>query len=310
MELILGIDVGADNIRSVLFSMNGNIIDETKLPTEPRSTGKNIISKINYLIKRFKTKHLKCIGIGVPGPIDRKSGIIYPVNIPGLYGFKIMDALNSFNIPINIENHANCFVLAEQKFGAAKNHNHVLGVTMGCSLSGGLILNGDLYRGRDGAAGEIGHMTIDKEGYLCNCKNKGCFEMYVSGEAIEFRTHRHIQARDIPTRMPDDVDVVEIIESSRKGDKLAKKIMDDTGKYLGIGISSLINIFNPEIIVLGGAVAKAFPAFKKSMMNEIKSRSLKPANNVKIVRFKLEHPGAFGAAFSALKTYFPDESLK
>lgn len=296
MDYVIGVDIGATKIHSALVSLNGKIIKEYKTLTEADKPRDFILSKIKHSIKELWTKEVVGIGIGIPGPFD-KNGKSYPPNIPSLRGINLSKILKSYKVPIETENDSNCFVLGEFLFGTAKRHNNVIGLTLGTGVGGGIIIDNDIYHGRDGAAGEFGHITIDRDGYLCNCGNHGCLEMYVSGTAIEMRTHRHIKIKDIPTSLNEkDVSALKVHYAALKGDKLAKRIMNDTGKYLGIGLSDLINIFNPEIIVLGGTVAKAFGSMKKTFFKTIKERAMLPANKVRVVPTKLKHPGTLGAA--------------
>lgn len=300
MDELIGIDVGGTKIHAARFTAHGVLIDDTKLPTESAvSDKKKFISKLHFCIKQLMNKDVIAIGIGIPGPIDIKTGKVYPPNIPCINGVSLRKELKEYGVPIWVENDTNCFAIGEQRTGAAKGFKNVIGMTMGTGVGGAIIMNDKIYRGRDGAAGEIGHMTIDKEGYLCNCKGRGCLEMYVSGTAIEYRAERHIKAQDIPTKLTGHPKVIDILNYYSKRDKLARKIFDDTGKYLGQGLVSVINIFNPDIIVLGGSVSKALPAFKKTMELEINAKAMQPSKKVKIVRYKLRHPGAWGAAIAA-----------
>lgn len=301
MRKLLGIDVGGTKIHTALFTETGKLLDDLKLPTEADTTKEKIISKIIYSINKFVDKDVVCIGIGFPGPIDHKRQIVYPPNIRPFFGLQMKKAFKEIKLPIFAENDANAFLLAEQRNGAAKGYQNVIGITLGTGVGGAILLNGELYRGRDGSAGEIGHMTIDKGGYLCNCSNQGCLEMYVSGTAIQNRTERHIAANDFSTKMKSGVAVSHIIDYYSKRDKLARQIFENTGKYLGKGLVNIINIFNPDIIVLGGSVSKALPAFKKTMYQEIKKHALWPGKKIKVVRYKLRHPGAWGVALSAFE---------
>jgi glucokinase len=303
MQKIIGIDVGGTKIHAALFTETGKLLDDLKLPTEADTNKEKILSKITYAIQKFASQDVACIGIGFPGPIDHKRQIVYPPNIPPLKGLQLNRAFKNIKIPIFAENDANAFLFAEQRSGAVKGYKNVIGITLGTGVGGSIMIDGELYRGRDGAAGEIGHMTIDKDGYLCNCSNLGCLEMYVSGTAIQNRAERHIAANDFPTKMKSGVQVANIIDFHARRDKLAKQIFENTGKYMGMGLVNVINLFNPDIIVLGGSVSKALPAFQKTMYEEINKHALWPGKKVKVVRFKLLHPGAWGAALSAFEQF-------
>ncbi|MFP4111760.1 MAG: ROK family protein [Candidatus Woesearchaeota archaeon] len=301
MDYVIGIDMGATKIHSALVSMKGKIIEEYKTLTESDKSSEVTISKIRHSISKLWNKDVKAIGIGIPGPIDRKTKKAYPPNIPNIKGINIAKELSEYKDMIVTENDSNCFVLAEHRFGEGRKYNNIIGITLGTGVGGGIIANGQLLLGEKGMASEIGHITIDKDGYLCNCGNHGCLEMYASGTAIEMRTLRHIKIKDIPTRLKEEeVTALKVHYVALKGDKLAKKVMSDTGRYLGIGISALINVFNPGLIVFGGGVSVALPSMNKTLSATIKERAMHPANKVRMVVSRLKHPGTLGAACVAI----------
>jgi glucokinase len=289
--MLIGVDVGGTHIKAVRLQ-GKKILKTVDVPT-PKDK-KKIILVIKDVISELKVKGVKHIGIGIAGPIDRDTGKIYPPNIPALHGVNFFKEFK-YKIPVTIENDANCFVLAEQKMGAGKKHKHVLGITLGTGIGGGIVLNGKLYRGRDGAAGELGHMVIDAQYNSPGYEIKGSFESLCSGRAIENRAHTIIH-QNTHTVLKRSAKVSDMIAAAQQGDSLAKLILADAGTYLGIALASLINIFNPECIVLGGSVAKALPYFRSTMDKQIAQRGMEPGKYVEIVQSKLEMSGAIGAA--------------
>jgi glucokinase len=297
MDYVIGVDIGATKIHSARVSLNGSIVQEYKTMTESSEPTPLILNKIKHSIDEVMTKEVIGVGFGIPGPIDEKTWKCYPPNIPNLKGINFFKKFKHLKLPIAIENDSNCFALAEQKFGQGKGKKNFVGITLGTGVGGGIIIDGKIYKGKNGAAGELGHITIDRDGYLCNCGNHGCLEMYASGTAIQMRTLRHLNIKDIPSRLKEEqMSALKVHYAALRGDKLAKKIMGDTGKYLGIGVSAIINTFNPEIIILGGAVANTYRSFAKSLNATIKERAMTPANKIKVVPSKLKHPGTMGAA--------------
>jgi glucokinase len=306
MKYAIGVDIGGTKIRSALINDSGKVIKKYKTYITSDRSRDAILSKIIHSIKLHMNSDVIGIGIGVPAFVNMKHDKIYTTNISVLQGFNLKKLIKSkFKIPVFIDNDANCFTLAESKFGVAKNYKTILGLTLGTGVGGGIIINGDLFHGKDGFAGELGHICIDKNGYLCNCGNRGCLEMYVSGTAIETRALRHITIRDIPTKLTENNhDVKRIHAYAKKGDKLAKLILDDTAKYLGIGLTSLNNVFNPDLIVLGGSVSKIYPYLRNRVNKTILSFSISPKRKPNIKVSKLKYSGAIGAAYLVFKNEY------
>ncbi len=304
MKYVIGVDLGGTKIHSALIDMNGNIIKEYKTLTQKDKPKEIIINKIKYSINKLKNKNTVAVGIGIPGVIDKLKNKIYPPNIKPLKGTNLFKELDEINLPIFLENDANCFLRAEMEYGVSNKYKNVVALTLGTGLGGAVALNNTIIESDHYSSCELGHMTIDKTGYLCNCGNHGCLEMYVSGTAIERRTRRHINIGDVKTQLDDKkLDTTKIYRSSIIKDKLGKKIMKDTGVYLGIGLTSIINIFNPDIIVLGGSVSKILPEIKAHTIKEIEKRIVNKKLKPKIVRSKIKHAGTVGAGLVAIKNY-------
>jgi glucokinase len=286
-KLIIGLDLGGTKIAAAAATPAGRIVSEIIVPTEAgkghEQVIKNIIKAIDTLA-RSKKSQVGCIGIGVPGPIDFKTGVVIdPPNLPGWKKVNLKKILQKrFKVPVQVDNDANCAALGEALFGAGKKAKDFLYITVSTGIGGGIIINRQIYRGVNGSAGEFGHMIIDPRGYKCGCGNRGDLEAMASGTSIK-------------TRSGEDAMAIHI--RAQQGDKKALKVIEETGKYLGIGIANLVNIFNPEMVVVGGGLSNLGEMLLKPARQEFKKHALKlPAKSVKIVRAELrDKSGLYGA---------------
>jgi glucokinase len=244
----IGVDIGGTNIKAALV-VNGEITKKIKLKT--LGTKEKVIDQILFIIDLLNEERVEVIGVGCPGPADYEKGIIGKTqNIP-LQGTNLKQIISRrFKKKVIIDNDANCFALGEAKRLGLKN---IVVLTLGSGIGGGIIINGELYRGK-GNAGEIGHCTIKFDG--ASGMNQGELEAYVSRKAIK---------RDY----------------GKEPDKLKeKKAWNEIGEKLGIGISNIINTFDPDVVVLGGGISKSFNLFKKGMQKEIDKRAI---SKVKVI---------------------------
>ncbi len=308
---VIGLDIGGTKIEGILAraaagSSLPKVIKKIRLPTEA-AAGRNrvlhnivaaITSLYDYGKQNVSGFRLRGIGIGTAGFLKNSRMEMVP-NIPCLKGVRLRDILSrqllqrKINAPLYIENDSICFALAEFMFGAAKGCKDVIGVIVGTGIGGGLILDGKIYRGRDGGAGHIGHTTVDPNGPMCGCGQKGHFESWCSGKYI---TKRYVAAGG-KIKNPDPRKIFHSKEA------VAGKIMSETYDKFGIAFANLINIFNPEIIVLGGGVSNLPQQFYRKI-NAAAKKYAYPAfsANVKIVKNRLgDSAGVFGAAALALK---------
>ncbi|MCU0641601.1 MAG: ROK family protein [Candidatus Margulisbacteria bacterium] len=285
--MIIGIDLGGTKIAAALAAPTGKIITDVNIPTEAAKGQAQVIDNLkkatDALIRGQKTK-VSCIGIGVPGPIDYETGIVIePPNLPGWKKVNLKKILEKeFKVPVHVDNDANCAALGEAYFGAGRQVRHFIYITISTGIGGGIIIDRKLYRGAIGAAGEFGHMIIDPAGPLCGCGNHGCFEALASGTAIKRRS---------------GMDAIAVELAARQGDATALKVINETAHYLALGIANLVNIFNPEMVILGGGVSKMRELLLNPIRVEFKKYALTlPAKHVKIVRAKLgSESGVLGA---------------
>jgi len=310
----IGIDLGGTKILTAVADDNGEIIARVKLATETElgqeRIKKNIFKSIYKVLEKtdIKIEKIKSIGIGSPGPLNVEKGIIYEsANLP-IKNMEIVDLIEEeTGINTYLQNDANTAALGEKVFGAGKEADDLLYITISTGVGGGIIINGKIYYGHTGNAGEIGHMTVDPTGPQCGCGNYGCLESFSSGTAIKNMAKKAIENDEstLIKKLARDkkLSAKLVAKAAEKGDQKALDIFAKAGYYLGIGIANLVNIFNPEMIILGGGVMKAKGYFLDRAKEEFKKRALKaPADIVKIKEAVLEDEiGVKGAIAVAMQ---------
>jgi glucokinase len=224
------------------------------------------------------------VGIGSPGPLDRVRGVVIVTPNLGWKDFPLRDEVaKRVNLPATLDNDANCATLGEWWCGAAKGGRNVVGLTIGTGIGGGLILEGKLYHGASDVAGEIGHTTIDSTGRRCKCGNYGCLEAYTSGPAIAERARETLEGDGdsiLPSLVDGDLKLITaqtVFEGAKRGDRVATEVVRDTAHFLGVGVSNLLNIFNPDTFVIAGGVTQAGDLHFDPLRAEVRRRAFKPA---------------------------------
>lgn len=285
----IGIDLGGSHIAIGVVDNNGVIIEKkerrilAKEKKEICSFIEEYISEnVNEMIQKYK---ISSIGIAIPGTLN-KTTIIKSVNL-GLENYDIVEKLKEkIDLPIKIKNDAKCAALAENKFGSLKNYKRSVFLTLGTGIGGAVIINNELLDTGDLPGMEIGHMVIQKDGLLCNCGNKGCFEKYASMKAFK-NNLRNVLGLDETTRGQELLDMIRNNNSSNKNYLKIEKTVNDFIENLGVGIGNLINLFEPEAIVIGGSFVyfedvllerlKNILIYKPYIFNKRKEIIIKPA---------------------------------
>lgn len=287
---IVGIDLGGTYVKMGIVTPEGKIIARKKLITP---AGGNYKALINLIIKNIPVKKVSGIGFGVPGFVNTEKGIVHTlVNIPGWKNVNLQSIMEKrTGIPTRIDNDVNCMVLGEVTFGIAKGKRNVFGITLGTGVGGGVVINGKLYRGSSFTAGEVGHVTVLKDGPRCNCGNRGCLEALVGNKRI---VERYKKITKLKGKITPEI----IEEEAKNGNKKAIKIWQETGEYIGIVLAGIVNVLNPELIVIGGGIAGAGNLIMKSIRNTVQQRSVAVARDTVQVKFsKLgNNAGILGAA--------------
>ncbi|MCX7882186.1 MAG: ROK family glucokinase [Brevinematales bacterium] len=263
MELFVGIDLGGTAIKLGLVSRDGKLVKTHQVPTKAESRERDIIvSNLKEALHSLLSgmEGVKAIGIGVPGGVDKKHGMIrFMPNIQPLENYALADDLEkSFGIPVAIDNDANNAARGEYIFGAGKKYRDFVLITLGTGIGGGIFINGDVYGGVANFAGEVGHMKIVPEGRPCGCGLNGCWEAYGSATAmIKRATGLVAMGKHTTLARVGEMSAKVIFDEAKKGDALALEVVDEACRYLGIGVANLIHLFNPEAVIVGGGVSHA-----------------------------------------------------
>ena len=265
----IGIDVGGTNVKIALVDDSGKIIYSNSVPTRAEMgyeyTVNNIKQAIYDLLKETKleAKEIEGIGFGFPGQVDYKSGVVrLAPNIPGWVDVPIAKMIeDEFHIPTRVDNDVRCAALGELKYGAGKGCENLICITVGTGIGSGLIVNGKLVRGASNAAGEIGHIKLQiHDGPICGCGDTGCMEAFASGPAIVAMAEEYILGGKSTKyrEMANGGDITPFIvaEAAKAGDPVARRIFSRIGEYIGIGMASVVNLLNPEKIIIGGGVGE------------------------------------------------------
>jgi glucokinase len=269
-----------------------SVVAPTSEPTQGEAGAGDVLDRLVGLAERVMTETLRevagaeivGVGVGAPGPLDTKRGIVLLTPNLGWVDLPLRQIIRDrLGLPAALDNDANCAVLGEWWVGAARGSRHAIGITIGTGIGGGLILDGKLYHGASDVAGEIGHTTIDVEGRRCKCGNYGCLEAYASGPNIALRAVEEIQAGAVsmlPSLVGGDLKKVTaqtVYRAAKDGDELALEVVNDTARFLGVGIGNLLNVFNPEVVVVMGGVTLAGDHLFVPLRRETARRAFKPA---------------------------------
>lgn len=307
-EVVFVADLGGTHLRVATVDRNGKIYYRQMQPTPKAEKPNEIVRALIDAVhesERMTAEQgglISAVALAVPGTVNVAEGVVVKApNVPCLDGFRLSAALESeLEWPVILENDANAAAIGEMWQGAGRGHRTLICVTLGTGVGGGIILDGKLWRGADGSAAEIGHIGVDPfAGVACMCGSRGCLEVYASATAI-VRMTREARPR-YPTSMlhdTEDLTSQKIYQAGREGDELAIEVFRRMGVYLGIGLASLINVLNPEIVVIGGGLSNGWDLFEKHMHQQVIERAFPiPARRVKIVLAECgDDAGLLGAA--------------
>ena len=290
---MLGIDIGGTNLVVGAVTedgtgMRGYHTEPTGAPDGPDVVIDRIIRMARTAIETTQAEDPRAkilgVGIGSPGPLDRKKGLV--IFTPNLRwkNMPLRDRIaKGLGLDAALDNDANCAMLGEHWVGAARGARDAVCFTIGTGIGGGIVVDGKLVHGASDAAGEIGHITVEINGRRCGCGNDGCLEAYASGPAIARRAMEMVDAgasSDLPIMVngqPSAITAQTVFEAAARGDALADEIVRDTARYLGVGIANMLNILNPEVVVVCGGVTQAGDHLFVPLRREVARRAFKTA---------------------------------
>ncbi|GAA0737466.1 ROK family protein [Clostridium oceanicum] len=307
-KYVIGVDLGGTKIYTALVDLEGNIIKENTIKTEAHKGDIEVLNKImktiDSVLENVNLDEVKAIGIGSPGPLDVKKGIIVSSSNLPFENFNLVKPIkDKYKLPTFLDNDANAATLAEFMFGSGKGTENMIFITASTGIGAGAILNGKIYRGNTSNALELGHTIVMKDGPRCGCGNNGCAESLGSGTAIMKKAIEACKSNVLTSlKEYDEVTAKEVFQEAAKGDKVSKEILRFCLSYLGITVANAINIFDPEMVVIGGGVTNGGKIVFDIIEDEVENICLKAiSDNCSIKKAKLEgKAGVLGAAALAI----------
>ncbi len=307
----VGIDFGGTNVKVGLVSSTGRVVRSRVLSSQDVGRPSRFVEGVGRSVESLTQtvglapSQLRGVGIGAPGPVDAARGLIhFLVNVPGWREVPLAQQLQRrLRCQCLIDNDVNLVTLGEWRFGAGRGAKQLVCLTLGTGVGGGLVIDGKLYRGAAGAAGEIGHMVIDPHGRRCACGSRGCLEAQVGTAAVLEQGRRAIRRGAGPLRRlaheaQGRLTPALVSQAARSGDAAARKIWTDLGRSLGVGLANVVNLLNPDRIVIGGGLSNAWGLFYPTLVETVLAQAMDvSARSVRIVRAQLgDHAGVVGAA--------------
>ena len=286
---VVGVDIGATHVRLVLADFSAHILDEIEVPCDIRLGPDACLSKVDTHLRELISRadlalsDILAVGIGVPGPVVAEAGMVSaPPIMPGWDNFPIRDFLqSSWDCSVSLNNDAELGALGEWAYGAGRGERHLAFVKVGMGVGSGLLLDGRIYAGATGCAGEIGHITISDNGPLCACGNHGCLSALAGGGAIASKARQAVQdgrRTQLTTINPaENISASDVSRAASLGDLVAQQIVTEAGTYLGIAIADLVNLLNPSLVVVGGGVSQMGDLLLEPIRRTVRERSLRPA---------------------------------
>jgi len=316
---IVGVDLGGTSINVGLVPYDGGtVLGMRSMPTESDRGAKFVVDRMIAMIRASMKDGAReagidqdliiGIGLGSPGPLDRATGTVIETPNLGWRNFPLRDLVsNAIGLDAVLDNDANAATLGEWWLGAGRGSKMLLGITIGTGIGGGIVIDGRVFHGASDVAGEVGHMTIDANGRRCNCGSYGCLEAYASGPAIAARAVEGLEAGR-PSLIPDMVDgdlaritAATVSEAIVAGDIYGAEVMRETAKFLGLGIANLINILNPDMVVVSGGVTRAGEHLFEPLRAEVHRHAFSPA--AQACRIGSSELGDMAGVIGAAATY-------
>ena len=285
-DFSVGVDLGGTNLRIAAISTDGRLLEKVNLSTKVALSPDQVIGEMCDAIQRLSDQHrsggaLVGAGIGIPGIIDLEAGVVQKsANLPNWSGYPVRDAIERrLGTRICMDNDAKLAALGEQWLGAARGVDDMAMITLGTGIGGAIVLDGKIFHGMNGMAGEFGHITIDPDGVPCGCGNRGCVERYASATAIVRMAREAIESGEAPelakaANSGEEFSAKAIYDLAIEGDEAAQRIFQRFGRALGMMLADIVNVLNLDMYVIGGGVVSAWDAFAPAMFEELHQRSV------------------------------------
>ncbi len=300
---VVGVDVGATKIAAGVVSPEGKVLGRVRRPTG--KTPEKLLSGIVQVVSEVRDGfEVDAVCVAVPGLLlSQESMVVYSPNLHAVEGIRLKDELEpEIKLPLTLENDNSAAAWGEFRFGAGRGTEHLVFVGLGTGIGGGIVIHGQLLRGAQGAGGELGHVTIQANGPRCACGNRGCLEAFASGTAIGRR------AREVASERPNsalgqlyaDREVLgeDVTRLASEGDEVSLSVLKEVGRWLGIGLAGFVNVFNPEVVVVGGGAMGGGELMLESAREEVRVRARLPNRDQVEVKRAMLGPdsGVLGAA--------------
>ncbi len=294
-DIAIAVDLGGTQLRAALVDDAGSIFERDSVLTDAEAGPDKVVQQIGELVEKVKAKAtgLKILGVGVssPGPLDTEKGLA--LSLPTLRGFTefpLRDALQTtLQMDVKLENDGIAAAIGEWRFGAGQGLFNLVYVTVSTGVGGGVIVDNHVMRGRKGMGGHVGHMAIEPDGLLCNCGNRGCIEAYAAGPAFTARARKRMGNPSITTK--------DVFSAAKSGDASALELVDHEAKLLGLCFTSLLHLFSPEILVMGGGLSNEFEALYPAIRAYMDANAMAAFKDVPLVKARLgDNSGLIGAA--------------
>lgn len=313
MAYVIGMDLGGTFIKAAALDPNGNVNARSRVPTEVKGGREKVVANMLTIVKDLERemggKTPTGLGVGVPGVLDLEGGIVIKSpNFPDWNGFPLREKLlKTLPYPVVLENDANAAAVGEQWLGAGRGEASFLFITLGTGVGGGLIINGALWKGTKGKAGEFGHLVVEPDGPLCGCGGHGCLEVYASAQGTvrmvrdALRGGKASLIGELADKGEKVIDPELVAQAALQGDSLALEVYRKLGRYLGIAIVDVINLLDIKCFILGGGISHAFPYFIGPLMQEVKERIFGiSGEEIRVIKAQCgEDAGLLGAGYLA-----------
>ncbi len=307
---IVGVDMGASHITAIVSDYSSRVIRDKEIRIDIAKGPEYCLEQLDRLVQQIIAEcgihlgEISSIGVGVPGPVVNERGVVSsPPIMPGWDNYPIRSSLEKkWGCNVSLNNDAELGALGEWAYGVGRGEENLAYIKVGTGIGAGLMLKSNIYHGVTGTAGEIGHVTINENGPVCTCGNHGCLEAFAGGKAIINRAYEELRKgrRSELIGLGDiyQISMNDIVSAARKGDLLSQQLLSEAGTYLGTAIASLVNLFNPSIVVIGGGLAQSGDLLLNPIRTTVMNRSLSVA--AKAVRISASLLGRRASAMGAV----------